>query len=303
VKKCYCMTIMAIGFLCFIASAEAKTVTEGTLELDRIATKISSDLMDYANKKEELVGNIKSVQKGIHKLKDDYSKAGTQKEKTIIKARTLKETSQLLDFYSRFYNLNIEKVKTILPNLEKMKTSARRGTLGRRARELKDPEFKKNLKSLYANLSGMALIFNNPNIKKEIAGLLKEHELLYRQGEKGINVFDNITNNIDKVADYLRSVHAKTVLRSKILQQKKEQTELAVELMRYVLALRPIQHTIRQINPEGVMDVPEIDFAEFVDPLISDDDADGDAENMSYSVPDADSALMNFRENGPKFLE
>jgi hypothetical protein len=113
---------------------------------------------------------------------------------------------------------------------------------------------------------------------------------------------DNIIKNVDKVGDYLRSVYARTMLRSRVLQQKKAQTELAVELMRYVLALKPIQQAMLQINPEGVIDVPDIDFEEFVDPLLSDNQAEDGGEAI-YTDPDTDSILTGFQQNGPKFLQ
>ena len=299
-KRYQLIAIAALVVFGFVLTAQAKTVTEGTLDVERLATQISGDLANYNRKKDELVGNIASVQKGIRKLKEDYEKAESVKQRTMIKARTLKETSRLLDFYSQFYNLNVEKVKAILPKLERMKSAAKKSALGKAARKLQDPEFKRGMKSLYVNLSAMALMFN-PNSKKEIANLLKENELLYRQGQKGVNVFDNIVKNVDKVSDYLRSVYAGTMLRSRVLQQKKAQTELAIELMRYVLALKPIQQTMLQINAEGVIDVPDIDFEEFVDPLLSDNQAE-DGGAAIYNDPDTDSILTDFQQNGPEFL-
>lgn len=299
-KRYQLIAIVALVVFGFVLTAQAKTVTEGTLDVERLATQISDNLADYSQKKDELVGNIASVQKGIRKLKEDYEKAESVKQRTMIKARTLKETSRLLDFYSQFYALNVEKVKAILPKLERMKSAAKKSALGKAARKLQDPEFKRSMKSLYVNLSAMALMFN-PNSKKEIANLLKENELLYRQGQKGVNVFDNIVKNVDKVSDYLRSVYARTMLRSRVLQQKKAQTELAVELMRYVLALKPIQQTMLQINAEGVIDVPDIDFEEFVDPLLSDNQAEEGGAAI-YNDPDTDSILTDFQQNGPKFL-
>ena len=299
-KKYQLIAIATLVVFGFVLTAQAKTVTEGTLDVERLATQISDNLADYSQKKDELVGNIASVQKGIRKLKEDYEKAESVKQRTMIKARTLKETSRLLDFYSQFYALNVEKVKAILPKLERMKSAAKKSALGKAARKLQDPEFKRGMKSLYVNLSAMALMFN-PNSKKEIANLLKENELLYRQEQKGVNVFDNIVKNVDKVSDYLRSVYARTMLRSRVLQQKKAQTELAVELMRYVLALKPIQQTMLQINAEGVIGVPDIDFEEFVDPLLSDNQAEDWGEDI-YSDPDTDSILTDFQQNGPKFL-
>ncbi|MDP2646313.1 MAG: hypothetical protein Q8P24_15350 [Desulfobacterales bacterium] len=302
-KKYRLTAIAALTVLILGITAHAKTVTEGTLDIEHLATRISGDLKDYSQKKDVLVDNIKSVQDGIQKLRNDYSKADNEKEKIMLKARTLKESSQLLDFYSQFYSLNIEKVKAILPNLKKMKQSAHKGALGQAARELQNPEFKRNITALYANLSTLAIKFNNPKLKKELASLLTENELLYDQKEKGLNVFNDIIKNIDKVEDYLKSIYARTVLKSSILQRKKVQTELAVQLMQYALALKPIQQAMLSMNPEGVMDVPDIDLAEFIDPIINDDQPTGSGDQATtYDSPGVDAALKNFRK-GPNFLK
>ena len=298
----YVAIVAATIFFCGL-SAQAKTVTEGTLDIEHLATQISGDLKDYSQKKDVLVDNIKSVQDGIQKLKSDYTRADNEKEKIMLKARTLKESSQLLDFYSQFYSLNIEKVEAILPNLQKMRQAAHNGSLGQAARELQDPEFKKNINTLYTNLSTLAIKFDNPKLKKEMASLLTENELLYTQKTKGLNVFSDIIKNIDKVEDYLKSIYARTVLKSKILQRKKVQTELAVQLMQYALALKPIQQAMFDMNPDGVMDVPDIDVAEFVDPIINDDQiSSAESRTTTYNDPDVDATLKNF-QNGPNFLK
>jgi len=301
-KRLNLIAFAALILFAWSFAADAVTVTEGTLDIQNLASRISGDLQDYGQKRDQLVDNIKSVQKGIQKLKQDYDRAENEKEKIVIKARTLQETSQLLDFYSQFYNLNLEKVEAILPNLDRMKEAARKGVIGRASRELEDPEFIKNMKNLYGNISTFAMKFDNPRLKKEVATLLRENELLYKQGKKGLNLFDDMAKNIDKVADYLRSVYAKTVLRAKILERKKFQTGLAVELMQYALALKPIQQSMLQINPEGVIDVPEIDVSEFVDPIISDGQMEGERGATVYNDPDMDAALKNFQE-GPNFLK
>jgi len=301
-KRYQVVAVAAMVIFTGVFMAEARTVTEGTLDIQNLATRISGDLRDYSQNRDQLVDNIKSVQKGIGKLKEDYGKAETEKDKTMIKARTLKETSQLLDFYSQFYNLNTRTVEAILPNLEKMKAAARKGAMGRAFRQLQDPEFKKNLRTLYGNLSTFAMKFNNASLKKEVATLLRENELLYQQGMKGMDVFNDMVKNIDKVSDYLRSIYARTLLRSNILQRKKFQTELAVQLMQYALALKPIKQAMMELNPEGVMEVPEINLEEFVDPIISDSDSEDTTYATSYNDPDVEAALRNFQK-GPNFLK
>lgn len=297
--KKYLIAIIAVAVVSWGIPAGARTVTEGTLDIQTIATRISGDLKEYSEKRDTLVDNIKSVQEGIRKLEKDYAGTENEKEKTLIKANTLRETGRLLDFYSQFYNLNIQKVEAILPNLERIKEAAQKGIMGKTARELQDPEFKKNLSTLYSNLATFAVMLDKANIKREVATLLRENELLYQQQERGREAFNDITKNVDKVTDYLRSIYARTVLRFNVLQRKKFQAELAVQLMQYALILKPIEQTMLEINPEGIMEVPDIQIGEFVDPIISDK---GEGATILYSDPDVDSSLGKYRRDGADFL-
>ena len=295
------LTILAIGILSFTAYSD--TITQGTLDVDGLATSISGDLEDYSIKRDQLVKNIKFTQSGIEKLKQDYSDAENQKEKIIIKARTLRESSGLLSSYSQFYRLNMETVQSILPKIDKLRQHAKKSSLNSTARLLKDPVFRTNMKNLYGNISAFALNFGQANSKKQISGLLQENELLYQTNSRGENEFNNIIKNIDKVSDSLRSIYAKTVLRSNILEQKKVRTEMAVELMRYALALKPIQQTMLELNPEGIINVPDIDYAEFVDPIINETGLEsGQTFNATYSDPQVESSLKGYQD-GPDFLK
>ena len=295
------LTILAIGILSFTAYSD--TITQGTLDVDGLATSISGDLENYSIKRDQLVKNIKFTQSGIEKLKQDYSDAENQKEKIIIKARTLRESSGLLSSYSQFYRLNMETVQSILPKIDKLRQHAKKSSLNSTARLLKDPVFRTNMKNLYGNISAFALNFGQANSKKQISGLLQENELLYQTNSRGENEFNNIIKNIDKVSDSLRSIYAKTVLRSNILEQKKVRTEMAVELMRYALALKPIQQTMLELNPEGIINVPDIDYAEFVDPIINETGLEsGQTFNATYSDPQVESSLKGYQD-GPDFLK
>jgi len=294
-----CFTILVFFVSPF---ALAQTVTEGTINLQKIAASISTDLEDYAKKRDVLVGNIKSVQKGIEKLKKEYDAANSESEKIKIKARTLKEISQMLDFYSQFYTLNTKKVKSILPRLSDMRRAANGGVLGKTTRQLEDPVFKKNMKTLYSNISALTLKFGDMKTQNEVASLLRENELLYSQKSKGIEAFDDIARNIDKVENYLRGMYARTVLRANILNRKKEQTQLAIQLMQYALALKPIQQKMQELDPSGVMQVPDIDYSEFVDPVINAGHSGNDGDSISVYDPDASTTLKSFKK-GPNFLK
>ena len=301
-KRIYTLFAAIMVTLISVAPVSAQTVTEGTINLRKIAASISTDLKDYARKKDVLVSNIKSVQEGIEALKKEYNAADSDAEKIKIKARTLKETSRLLDFYSQFYRLNTEKVKAILPQLGRMRQAARRGVLGRTSRQLENPEFKKNMKALYSNMASLALKFGDRRTKNEVVSLLRENELLYGNGSKGRDEFANINRNIDKVEDYLRGMYARTVLRANILNRKKQQTQLAVRLMQYALALKPIQQNLRDMDVNGAMQVPDIDYSEFVDPIINAGDSDTNEDSVATYDPDVDNKLKSYK-NGPGFLK
>ena len=134
-----------------------------------------------------------------------------------------------------------------------------------------------------------------------MALLLRENELLYRGRNAGGDIFDNIVENIDKVSFYLRSVYASTRLRVGILERKKAQTRLAVELMEYALALKPLKEAMAQMNPEGIMEVPEPALDEFVDPIVEADSA-GEGQAGVYHDPEIDRILQGYQD-GPDFLK
>jgi len=301
-KKSAILAIVAAWLNFGAAAAYAKTVTEGTLDVQNLATQITGDLQEYARTKDILLDNIQSVQAGLGQLKEDYHRAGTENDKLRIRAATLKETSDLLDFYGQFYELNIQTVQRILPRLETMRKAAYKGVLGKAARQLQDPEFRQNMTNLYGNLSAFAMAFGDNKSKKEVASLLGEFENLYAQGKSGADIFNNIIQNIDKVSEFLRSLYATTKLRANILQTKKYQAELAVELMEYTLALKPLKEAMEQMNPDGIMEVPEIDLAEFVDPIVEDSDTSGGPVMAVGHDPEIDRMLQGY-QNGPGFLK
>jgi len=275
-------------------TAEAQTVTRGTLELEKLAAGITEEVSDYTHKREILVDEIVKNQKRIEDLRKEYQKAGGEKERVRLRAESLREISQLLDFYERYYGLTIQTVENILPGLEKMRQSARQGVLGTAARQLEDPRFKRDLNSLYGNLSGFAMRFDNPRLKREVAVILKENELLYRQGAQGANAFEGVSANIDRVSDFLRSAYARTVQKCSILQRKKAQAGLAVDLMRYALALKPIQQNLARFDPKILEDIPELDYQDLLDPLLEEAAGDGTTSGTAGTDPDVDTALRGF---------
>lgn len=301
-KKLQFITAIILGMSLFIFSAslsESRTITDGLLDVDQLAGKIADDLTDYNQKKDDLVSNITATQRARQKLKTDFGKAQTEKDRITIKARTLEETGRLLNFYGRLYRLNLSKIEAILPNLDNLRVAAQNSPLGKAAKKLRNPEFKRNISSFYANISAMTTLFDNLELNKEIAGLLRENELLYRRGAKGAGASGNIIKEIDRVADYLRSIYAKTTLKARAMEQERVKTELAIELMRFALALKPIQHTIAQINPEGAFEVPEINVEEFIDPILNDNQKEDGFDSSSYEL-EANAILQRY-QNGLDF--
>jgi len=288
--------IACIIIICCALSGRvyAATTTEGMLDIERIGTEIQNDLSSYADKKTELIDDIKLAQDSIRGLKDAYARA-EENERPLYKAETLKETSRLLDLYSQYYNQTITTINTILPNLERMRKSARKGSLGKSER-LRSPEFRKNLLNLYSTASQMALKFGSPATKAEIASLLNDSEILYKQSQKGGTVFQDVLRNIDKVEEHLRSLYAKTKLRNTILETQKMKTEIAVSLMQYALALKPLKEGTALIN-DGMLEIPDIDFDEVVDSIIEPEDDSMDTAGEGYSDPDVDAVLLRHANN------
>jgi len=269
--------------------AYAATTTEGMLDIEKIGSEIQNDLTRYSDKKTELIEEIKQAQEAIRELKDTYARAD-EGDRVLFKAETLKETSRLLDLYSQYYNQTIATIETILPNLERMRKAARTGSLGKSER-LRLPEFRKHLLNLYSTASQMALKFGSPATKAEIASLLNDSEILYQQSQKGGTVFQDVLRNIDKVEEHLRSLYAKTTLRNTILETQKMKTEIAVSLMQYALALKPLKEGTALIN-DGMLDLPDIDFDDVVDSVIEPEDADAAGTDEGYSDPEVDAELL-----------
>ena len=290
------LVIGAAFFLLFLNQGlNAATVTQGTLEFEELATTVREDLKDYNERRDVIIGDIKATQNSLKKLKTDFSRSDSSAEQAEIKARTLRDTSRLLESYSQYHALTIAKVEAVLPNLEKMKKAVKKSTLAESARQLQDPEFRTGINNLYSNLSSMTMMFGDKRRKAEIAVLLKNNELLYAQGNKGQGGVENIVKNVDKMTDYLRSIYAKTANSNMILNQKKEQTKYAIELMMYALDIGKIKHTMPKFS-EMMMDIPEIEVDEFLDisPLFNNDETDEEEEIAGYYDSDADGILKSF---------
>ncbi len=298
------MIILGTAFLLLFLNQglNAATVTQGTLEFEELATTVKEDLKDYNERRTVIVGDIKAIQNSLKKLKTDFSRSDSDIERAEIKARTLRDTSRLLEAYSKYHTLTISKVEAVLPNLQKMKKAVKKSSLGKSARKLQDPEFRSGINNLYANLSSMTMMFGDKRRKAEIAMLLKNNELLYSQGKKGQGVLGDVVKNVDKMTDYLRSIYARTVNGNMILNQKKEQTKYAIELMMYALDIGRIKDTMPKFS-EMMMDIPEIKVDEFLDisPVFSNEESDDEAEVAGFYDSDADGILNSFK-NGANSL-
>jgi len=296
--KKYSIIIICITTFLFSIQVHCKTVTQGILKVQNFVAKISEDLQDYTIQKNELLEKITSTQKKIYRLKKKHRKAMTKKDKMILKAEELRETSRLYNEYTKFYELNINKVRSILPNIAGLRKAAKKGELGLVAKQMQKPEFKKNMKSLYGNISSLCLKLDNPNLKKEVLGFLKGTEDLYIHNNNGLSAFDNVIKNIDKVELYFRSMYAKTIQKSMVLKHRKHQTELSIDLMRNLIGLEVIKDGMSNFDPE-IIEIPDEEYNDYMDSVIQQGQEISKIE--AFSSPEIDSELRGYLK-GPGFI-
>ena len=228
-------------------------------------------------------------------MKTDYKKAESRKEKIEIQANTSAETAKFWNYTEEVHLLKIDTIETVLPKLDRLRKSARQGILGRIEKQINDPEFRKEAKILYANLSTMALSLDNPGLKKEISEILKNNDRLYRKNRKGLSAYNNIIKIIDKITERFHSEYAKSRQALRIIQRKKKETEMTIEAIKYSLSLQPLQAGMLDINlDEAFSDVPEIELDELL--LIDNEQNESGANTSYYNDPDIDKSLERFQD-------
>lgn len=287
--------IMVVVFiLTTVASLSARTVTEGTLDIREIVSEVTADLKDFQTRKSQLVQEIDDSKKAMEKLSRAYERARTEKDRYRFKAESLDQASQLVDAYTQVLVLTEEKAKSIIPNLEKIRRAVNEGPIGRQARDLNNPQFRQHIRNFYGNMATLALTSKDPELKRDVARFLKETEMLYQPRADHSKEFNNLLKNLDIITERFSAAYAQAALRKKILVQKKERLQIAIEMVRYSLALNTIQKGLDSINPEDFQKIPEVDFN--VDGLI---EPGGGGATQRYSDPQVDQVLMGY-QNGPR---
>lgn len=287
-------TLTAIIVLFMAAFLPAKTVTEGTLDIRELVSEVTADLRDFQERKNKLVKEIDDSKKSMEQLSRAYERAKTEKDRYRFKAESLDQASKLVDNYTQVLELTEEKARTIIPNLEKIRKAVQEGPVGRQARDLENPQFRHGIRNFYGNMANLALMSKDPELKRDVARFLKETEMLYKPQADNSKEFDSLLKNLDKITEKFYSAYAQAALRKKILRQKKERLQIAIEMVRYSLALNTIQKGLDSINPEDFQKIPEFDFN--VDGLI---ESDRSQTTKQYGDPQIDDMLKDY-QNGPK---
>ena len=204
--KIIILVIFIVGVLFFIANSDS--ITQGTLH--GLVNSISSDFPDYSVKRDQLLENIQLTKISIEKLRRNYIQTDKQKEKSIIKARILKESDRLISSYSQFYTLNMEKVKSILPKIDKLRQHSQKSSLNSSARLLKDSEFKTNMKNFYGKI--LSTTDNSGCNKLQKMSSIKAHnnEFFNQINTMDENKLCDIITKIDKCSDFLKSIYTKS---------------------------------------------------------------------------------------------
>jgi len=219
---------------------------------------VTADLRDFQERKIKLVKEIDDSKKSMEQLSRAYERARTEKDRYRFKAESLDQASKLVDNYTRCWSL----------------PKRRRGPSSRIWRESGRP-FRKGL-SPSSPGSGESTVparypellrqhgqprpdEQDPELKQDVARFLKETEMLYKPQTDNSKEFDSLLKNLDKITEKFYSAYAQAALRKKILRQKKERLQIAIEMVRYSLALNTIQKGLDSINPEDFQKIPEVD--------------------------------------------
>lgn len=293
-KKTSFATLTTICVFFLAASLPAKTVTEGTLDIREIVSEVTADLKDYQDRKTRLVKEMENSKKSMETLSRAYERAKSDKDRYRFKAESLDQATKMVDSYDQVVELTLEKARTIIPNFERIRKAVHEGPVGRQARDLENPQFRQGVRNFYGNMASLALTSNNPELKRDVARFLKETEMLYKPQADTSKEFDNLLKNLDTITEKFHSAYAQAALRKKILRQKKERLQIAIEMVRYSLALNTIQKGLDAINPEDFQKIPDVDFN--IEGLI---DSGSSQTTTQYGDPQIDEILKDY-QNGPK---
>jgi len=293
--------IAALFLALLLASAGnggAKTITQGRIEFNRLSNTLKAEMGEYQKQHEAFAEDVRSLQISLGKLRADYRKAASKAERMEIKALTAKETSRLIEAYSRMYALAISHVEAVIPKLEKMRKVMRtEGVNGRIQRELKDPELIRGLNITYTNISALGRLLGTRKNKVEIAGLLKSNAALYAQTDRNGKQVGRLVRRLEQMTEFFHTFYAQAVSNSMILTLKKEQTRYSVQLMMHALDLEQIRKKMPKFT-DMLTALPDISMDEFLDdPELFGEEAGETVTGGLETVydTDADSVLESFR--------
>lgn len=292
--------IMLIFFLTAVTGnfAAAKTYTDGTIDVTKISQHLQSELNDFVSYKKAMLGKIDHNKDRIHMLKQRYLNAG-KSEQMVIKSRLLKENAQYLKYYHSLYNKTVSKTRQILSKVKTLRKGIRSSKNMLINSKLKDPVIVKKINNLYGTLSTLALNCKDPDKQKVVAQMLKNTDQLYKQNTKGALAAAKIMQNMDGLLDSLENTYVKAKVGMKKLDLKEKSASYAVELYKYIMAVRPVYETVSRLKVIDT-DLPEIDLSEDILNLTQEVELGPDRQNQNNNSLDT---LKEYKSTGPKFLQ
>lgn len=243
---------IALGAL-FASSAEAVVTTQGTI--DELVLKINRDMSSYRQTREGFENRVKKLQDRVNNLSQEYQHASGD-QRIIIRSRLLKHASELVGEYSGFMDTAKATISSTLSNLKSLKQIAGNSSMDDSWVKL-DSRSKARLNVLYSTVARIALEVGDPELKKEVASILKGVGQPFKRPFQGRDLRKKIIDGIDLLIDRYSDLYAKLCLQNAKLQEDMENIKLTGKFTKYTVALRPLEEMIDKFEPN----LPKIDIS------------------------------------------
>ena len=296
----YIILTLSITLFAFVP-AMGKTFTEGVLDHEQFLRETNDLYKKYCIENNQLSHGIIAVQKNISRLKQQFKQKNTYEEKALLQSIILEKNSELIHLCNKRYQLVFDKLIPVKTNLKKLKEMSEKGLINTHALKRIKNTNKKNMYEIYQKLSALAQNSKDPGFKKSIASLLSENEKIYRQNIQGIKFFRRFKNRVESFDAHVSSILGQTRLNVELLNQKKNQLLLSINLMKNNIALYPIENMIKNIKNNDQLN--NITQEIILDPLIdinSQVSEDSLLQKKEHIDP-IDKQLEEY-SNGPDFL-
>ena len=286
-----------------LSPVSAKTFTEGMLEQEKFFRENHEQYQHFCKQDRKLSYGIRNVMDAIQKLETTFARESSQEKKAVIASMLIEKESQLVRLHSDRYRLAFEKLIPLKRNLKHLKEMSEKKLVKSHSfKQINNHHYKHNTSLIYRKLSFIARHSENPHFKNKIAGMLSEHEKMYKQNEKNIRFYRKFLNRVDSFDAKLTSNIEKCRLKKELLKQHKQQLEMTINLMKNDLILQPIDNILKNLENHDMMQ--DFDPQTNVNYLLntisvsSDDDVQIDPK-----VINPRDHLLEEYSKGPKFLE